>query len=111
MDPKQLSHELRKGKTPDLTRRRWVVGLSLLGVTVGQIVSLYSGGDRSPPTRPAGRAFRRDQGRRVRVRLQPLQYAGRPCYGNELRGHGLARRSGWEKPRAAASFSACRLGG
>ena len=44
MDPKQLSHELRKEQTPDLTRRRWIVGLNLLGVGMGQIVSLYQMG-------------------------------------------------------------------
>jgi hypothetical protein len=29
MNPRQLSHELREDVTPDLTRRRWIVGLSL----------------------------------------------------------------------------------
>jgi len=40
MDPQQLSRELREGDSPDLTRR-WIIGLSLFGAAVGQIVSLY----------------------------------------------------------------------
>jgi uncharacterized membrane protein len=44
MDPQQLSRELRTAQTPDLTRRRWIVGLSLLGTAMGQIVSLYQTG-------------------------------------------------------------------
>ncbi|GGG54645.1 vitamin K epoxide reductase family protein [Hymenobacter glacieicola] len=44
MDPTQLSLELRHGQSPDLKRRRWIIGLSLLGVAAGQIVSLYQTG-------------------------------------------------------------------
>ncbi|MEZ4728944.1 MAG: vitamin K epoxide reductase family protein [Caldilineaceae bacterium] len=44
MNPTQLSYELRKGKSPDLTRRRWIIGLSLLGTAMGQLVSLYQTG-------------------------------------------------------------------
>ena len=44
MNPTQLSHELRKARTPDLKRRRWIVGLSLLGAAMGQVVSLYQMG-------------------------------------------------------------------
>ncbi|GAB3222452.1 hypothetical protein GCM10027346_00250 [Hymenobacter seoulensis] len=44
MDPTQLSLELRHGKSADLKRRRWIIGLSLLGVVAGQIVSLYQTG-------------------------------------------------------------------
>lgn len=44
MNPTQLSHELREEQTPDLTRRRWMIGLSLLGVAAGQIVSMYQTG-------------------------------------------------------------------
>lgn len=44
MHPQQLSYELREEYTPDLNRRRWVVGLSLLGATMGKIVSLYQTG-------------------------------------------------------------------
>lgn len=44
MHPRQLSYELRKGNTPDLNRRRWVIGLSMVGVTMGQIVALYQTG-------------------------------------------------------------------
>jgi uncharacterized membrane protein len=42
--PSQLSHELRNEVTPDLTRRRWIVGLSLLGTLAGQAVTLYQMG-------------------------------------------------------------------
>ena len=44
MNPSQLSHELRNAKTPDLQRRRWIVGLNLLGAAMGQVVSLYQTG-------------------------------------------------------------------
>lgn len=42
--PTQLSRELREGQSPDLTRRRWIIGLSLVTVVAGQIVSLYQTG-------------------------------------------------------------------
>ncbi|GGO31543.1 vitamin K epoxide reductase family protein [Deinococcus humi] len=44
LSARQLSHELREVQTPDLTRRRWIIGLSLLGAAMGQIVSLYQTG-------------------------------------------------------------------
>ncbi|GAB2940043.1 hypothetical protein GCM10027048_00340 [Hymenobacter coalescens] len=44
MNPTQLSRELRTAQTPDLKRRRWIIGLSLLGVAMGQIVTLYQTG-------------------------------------------------------------------
>jgi uncharacterized membrane protein len=44
MEPRQLSEELRNGSNPDLNRRRWIIGLSILGSTVAQIVSLYQTG-------------------------------------------------------------------
>ncbi|HZG65643.1 MAG TPA: vitamin K epoxide reductase family protein [Herpetosiphonaceae bacterium] len=44
MDPRQLSRELRQGQTADLTRRRWIIGLSLLGTAMVQVVSLYQTG-------------------------------------------------------------------
>lgn len=44
MTPAQLSHELREGQSPELTNRRWIIGLSLLGAAAGQIVSLYQTG-------------------------------------------------------------------
>jgi uncharacterized membrane protein len=44
MNPTQLSHELRNETTPDLTRRRWIVGLSMLGATAAKLVSLYQTG-------------------------------------------------------------------
>jgi hypothetical protein len=42
--PTQLSHELRRESSPDLTRRRWLVGLNLAAATLGKIVSLYQVG-------------------------------------------------------------------
>ncbi|MCC3160269.1 vitamin K epoxide reductase family protein [Hymenobacter sp. 15J16-1T3B] len=44
MNPTQLSRELRTAQTPDLKRRRWIIGLSLLGAAMGQIVTLYQTG-------------------------------------------------------------------
>ena len=42
--PARLSYELRKGRSDDLQRRRWLVGLSFVGVGAGMIVSLYQMG-------------------------------------------------------------------
>lgn len=44
MNPTQLSDELRNGQSPDLTRRRWIIGLSLVTVAAGQLVTLYQTG-------------------------------------------------------------------
>jgi uncharacterized membrane protein len=44
MEPRQLSQELRKGKNPHLTRRRLIVGFSMLGATMAEAVSLYQVG-------------------------------------------------------------------
>jgi uncharacterized membrane protein len=44
MNPRQLSHELREEVTPDLTKRRWIVGLSLVGAAMGAAVALYQTG-------------------------------------------------------------------
>jgi uncharacterized membrane protein len=44
MNPTQLSNELRNASTPDLNRRRWIVGLSLVGVAVAKVVALYQTG-------------------------------------------------------------------
>ena len=44
MNPKQLSQELREGDSPDLNRRRQILSLSMLGASMGQIVSLYQTG-------------------------------------------------------------------
>ncbi len=41
MEPKQLSQELRQGDSPDLAHRRWIIGLSMLGGSMGQLVTLY----------------------------------------------------------------------
>jgi len=42
--PRQLSHELREAEDADLSRRRWTVGLSFVGVSAGMIVGLYQMG-------------------------------------------------------------------
>ena len=44
MNPTALSRELREGQSPDLKRRRWVIGLSLFGAAMGQLVTLYQTG-------------------------------------------------------------------
>lgn len=44
MEPQQLSQELREGKNPHMTRRRAIIGLSMLGSSMGQIVTLYQTG-------------------------------------------------------------------
>ena len=57
MHPRQLSKELREGRTADLTRRRWVVGLSLVGTAMGSIVSLYQTGILRTLPYPSGSIF------------------------------------------------------
>lgn len=42
--PTELSRQLRLGHSPDLTRRRWIIGLSLVTAVAGQIVTLYQTG-------------------------------------------------------------------
>lgn len=54
MEPKQLSQELRQGDSPDLTRRRWIIGLSMLGGSMGQLVTLYQTGIISHLPDPPG---------------------------------------------------------
>jgi Mn-containing catalase len=44
MDATKLSRYLCEGDDPDLRRRRWVIGLSLVGTAAGQIVGLYQTG-------------------------------------------------------------------
>lgn len=44
MNPEQLSRELRLGQSPELNRRRWIVGLSMVGALAGQVVGLYQTG-------------------------------------------------------------------
>jgi len=44
MDPRQLSYELREGQSANMTRRRWIIGLSMIGTLAGQIVGLYQTG-------------------------------------------------------------------
>ena len=44
MEPKQLSEELRQGKNPHMSRRRAIIGLSMLGGSMGQLVTLYQTG-------------------------------------------------------------------
>ncbi len=55
--PARLSDELRNASSPDLRRRRWVVGLSLLGSAIGQIVALYQVGIVKRLPDPPGRLF------------------------------------------------------
>ena len=42
--PSQLSHELRLEASPDLTRRRWGIALSLVGAAIGGVVTAYQTG-------------------------------------------------------------------
>jgi hypothetical protein len=53
--PARLSHQLRKGDSPHLDRRRWLVGLSFVGSVAGMIVGLYQMGVlRRLPDLPVG---------------------------------------------------------
>jgi uncharacterized membrane protein len=42
--PAQLSQELRLETSPDLTRRRWGIALSLVGAAIGGVVTAYQTG-------------------------------------------------------------------
>jgi uncharacterized membrane protein len=44
LPPAQLSRELRLGKSPDLARRRWAIGLSFAGCAIGAVVAAYQTG-------------------------------------------------------------------
>jgi hypothetical protein len=53
--PAQLSRYLRTGSDAALRRRRWIVGLSLLGAGAGQVVAAYQTGIlRHLPDPPVG---------------------------------------------------------
>ena len=55
IDPTALSRDLRLATGPDMRRRRWLVGLSLFGVLMGQIVALFQTGIiRRLPDPPVG---------------------------------------------------------
>lgn len=56
--PADLSHELREGRSPELTARRRIIGLSLVGAAIGGVVTLYQTGiiKRLPDILP-GRIF------------------------------------------------------
>lgn len=60
--PRQLSRELRLAQTPDLRRRRAVVGLSMVGAAAGIVVSLYQTGViHHLPDPPSGGLFQSDK--------------------------------------------------
>jgi hypothetical protein len=42
--PGQLSEELRVGRSPDLSRRRWAIGLSFASAGIGMVVGAYQTG-------------------------------------------------------------------
>ncbi len=44
MNPTELSRDLRTAMTPDMTRRRWIVGLSIVNAGVGALVGAYQTG-------------------------------------------------------------------
>jgi uncharacterized membrane protein len=44
MTPSELSRQLREDRSPVMQRRRWIIGLSLLGVTLGQVVAAFQTG-------------------------------------------------------------------
>lgn len=54
MEPTQLSQELRQGKNPNMSRRRAIIGLSTLGGSMGQLVTLYQTGIISHLPDPPG---------------------------------------------------------
>lgn len=44
LSPSRLSRDLREATGPNMTRRRWGIGLSLAGVVIGGVVSAYQTG-------------------------------------------------------------------
>jgi hypothetical protein len=65
--PGQLSRELREGTGPDLSRRRWAIGLSFLAAAVGAVVGAYQTGliRRLPDIAPAKSGTRKRWTRRT----------------------------------------------
>ncbi len=62
LTPRQLSRELRLGQSPDLRRRRQVLGLSMVGAAAGIAVSLYQTGILGHlPDPPSGGLFDSDR--------------------------------------------------
>ena len=57
IQPRELSQDLRLRTNSDLQRRRWLVSLSLLGATIGQIVALYQTGIVRRLPDPPGNVF------------------------------------------------------
>ncbi|MBD1841137.1 vitamin K epoxide reductase family protein [Coleofasciculus sp. FACHB-64] len=57
MEPQQLSQELRKGQNPHMSRRRAIIGLSMLGGSMGQLVTLYQTGIISHLPDPPGQTL------------------------------------------------------
>ena len=54
MTPTELSRDLRTAVTPDMTRRRWIIGLSILNAGVGALVGAYQTGIVSHLPDPPG---------------------------------------------------------
>lgn len=44
LSPSRLSYELRKSDAEDMQRRRWMIGLSYVGIGAGLVVGLYQTG-------------------------------------------------------------------
>lgn len=61
MTPRKLSRELRQGQSADLTRRRWIIGLSMVGTAMAQVVSLYQTGIIRHLPDPPSRLFDSDR--------------------------------------------------
>ena len=62
MDAKQLSEDLHQGKNPHRTRRRWIIGLSMLGGSMEQAVTLYQTRIVNHlPSRPGQKLFDADR--------------------------------------------------
>lgn len=61
MHPTQLSLELRETTSPDLTRRRWIVGLSAAGTVIANVVALYQTGIIRHLPDPPLRVFNSDK--------------------------------------------------
>jgi len=92
VQPSQLSRELRTYQSEELTRRRWMLGLQLVGVAAGSIVGLDPGDARG--TRGARRVNQRAALRAIRASAAQVCGAERPPSRASERSR-RARSSGW----------------
>ena len=111
VDPTGLSRYLLTGEDPDLRRRRWVFGLSVLGTTAGQVLvcTRPASGGTCPIRRSRGCGALRFRPRgRPGVRVRPFRLARRAAHDPDLRRDGVAGHGGRPGPSPQRALAAGR---